>query len=745
MARHLSVTLAFLLLGGSLTACDRARKDPGFFDQTLQSFGLAGTPSRPEPPLSATSTAPTEEALPEEPAVAEAVSPRVEPFQMRGTGQFVAAAASTAQTPDYPEVMDIGDQQFTLNFVNTDLREVIRAMLEDAMGVNYTIDPRVQGSVTLQTTLPLSLDQVLPTLEEVLRMNGAVILESEGLYRVLPADQAGLTTPVLSFPGLPGQGVTVRVVPLHFVSATEAGEFLQPFAPASGGVRSNAARNLLFVTGTQAEIANVVKLVSVLDVDWLEGMSFALEPLKAVRPMRLIAELEQILDDPAGPKLTDLVRFVPIERMNAVLVVSKQPHYLDEVRRWIARLDQGSLDSQRVHVYYVQNRRAADLAQTLTQVFSAQAVTVNDNVMGLAPGLTPVTLSTNADAADSSPALSGSDILPASPQADLAGAAIPTASGPVRVIADEDSNSLVVLATAEDYRRIEAALIQLDVMPLQVLIEATLVEVTLNDDLEYGVRWFFESERRNSSFTFTDAASSSGGAALGPSFPGFSYVFDNDSIRVTLNALQGLTQVRFLSTPTLLVLDNQTARLQVGDEVPVATQSAVSVDDPDAPIVNSIEFRDTGVILSITPRVNASGLVLLDIKQEVSEVIETTTSGIDSPTIQQRQVESTIALQDSQTVALGGLIQDRIEETTTGVPLLADIPVLGNLFKSVDDASKRTELLVLIKPRVVRDQEDARIITEALSRKLTSIFSADEPASEVKEEDAPSPSRERKP
>ena len=203
--------------------------------------------------------------------------------------------------------------------------------------------------------------------------------------------------------------------------------------------------------------------------------------------------------------------------------------------------------------------------------------------------------------------------------------------------------------------------------------------------------------------------------------------------------------MRFLSTPTLLVLDNQTARLQVGDEVPVATQSAVSVDDPDAPIVNSIEFRDTGVILSITPRVNASGLVLLDIKQEVSEVIETTTSGIDSPTIQQRQVESTIALQDSQTVALGGLIQDRIEETTTGVPLLADIPVLGNLFKSVDDASKRTELLVLIKPRVVRDQEDARIITEALSRKLTSIFSADEPASEVKEEDAPSPSRERKP
>lgn len=652
---------------------------------------------------------------------------RVQSFEVVGTGRLAALPGRSPRGTQIAQVTDTAEG-VTLNFVDADLREVIRAVLEDMLDLNYVVDPNVQGRVTLQTSQPLEPGQVLPTLEELLRMNGAALVETEGLFRVLPADQAGLGIPNLSYGGPAGPaslgGVSTRVIPLQFVSANEVGGVAQSFIANPSSIRVDPGRNLLFVTGSQAEINSLNSLIAVLDVDWLSGMSFALEPLEAVAPDTMVAELQQILDDPAGPRISDLVRFVAIERMNAVLVVSKQPRYLAEARRWIDRLDQGNSNAQRVHVYYVQNRRAADLAETLGQIFAADTASLAlGSETALAPGLTPAALTSlpEGEGLDAPTPLAPLSI-PGPGVAD-GGASLGSAfggSGEIRILADESSNSLVVMATPEGYRQVEAALRRLDILPLQVLIEATLVEVTLNDDLEYGLRWFFESG--NSSFTFTDAATDAGAAVLGSSFPGFSYVFDSDNLRATLNALQGVTDVKFLSAPTLMVLDNETARLQVGDEVPVVTRTSTSTVDDDAPVVNTVEFRDTGVILNITPRVNASGLVILDIDQEVSEVTETTTSGIDSPTIQQRKLESTIAVQNGETVALGGLIRDRLEEGRTGIPLLGDIPLVGNLFRTTDNSASRTELLVLIKPQVVRNQEDARAVTEELRRKLPAIF-----------------------
>jgi general secretion pathway protein D len=286
-----------------------------------------------------------------------------------------------------------------------------------------------------------------------------------------------------------------------------------------------------------------------------------------------------------------------------------------------------------------------------------------------------------------------------------------------RIIADDANNALVVLGSAQAHKTIESALKQLDVLPLQVLIEATIAEVTLNDELRYGLRWFFQSG--DSTAIFTAGASS----AISSLFPGFSYLFSSDNVIVAFNALKKITDVQVISAPSLLVLDNQTARLQVGDEVPIATQSAVSVTDPASPIVNQIEFRDTGVILKITPRVNAGGLVLLDISQEVSDVVKTTTSDLDSPTIQQRKIESTVSIQSGQTIALGGLIRDRRENGKTGVPVLGDIPLLGNLFSETDKTGARTELLVLLKPTVIRGPDQARAMTEDLRRKLSEVKS----------------------
>ncbi len=256
---------------------------------------------------------------------------------------------------------------------------------------------------------------------------------------------------------------------------------------------------------------------------------------------------------------------------------------------------------------------------------------------------------------------------------------------------------------------------KLDTLPSQVMIEATIAEVTLNDDLEHGLTWFFENAE--SRFSFSDVAS----GAVGSSFPGFSYVFSEADSRVALNALASVTDVKVVSSPTLMVLDNKTARLQVGDQVPVVTQSAVSTIDPDAPIVNAVSFRDTGVILDITPRVSDNGVVVLDITQEVSSVIETTTSGIDSPTIQQRRIETSVAVHDGESLALGGLIEDSRNVTSTGVPFLSEIPLLGEAFKSKSRKAGRTELLVLITPRVVRDRNEARLVTEEFRNRLDDV------------------------
>jgi len=262
---------------------------------------------------------------------------------------------------------------------------------------------------------------------------------------------------------------------------------------------------------------------------------------------------------------------------------------------------------------------------------------------------------------------------------------------------------------------IEATLKRLDITPLQVLIEVTIAEVGLTDELSYGLQWFFQSGDSSIAFsTFSDGV-------VGSVFPGFSYFFSGTDARVALNALTEITDVRVISSPQLMVLDNQTARLQVGDEVPIATQSATSTDDSDARIVNEIQFRDTGVILEVTPRVNASGLIVLDVLQEVSDVIATTTSDIDSPTIQQRVIQTTVAVQSGDTIALGGLIRDREEDSISGIPLLSSIPVLGHLFKKTEKIVRRVELLVLITPRIVRNRREALEVTDELRRRLSTL------------------------
>jgi general secretion pathway protein D len=382
-------------------------------------------------------------------------------------------------------------------------------------------------------------------------------------------------------------------------------------------------------------------------------------------------------------------------------------------------------------VYWVQHGNAKDLANILNEVYGAVEPPPED-ALSLAPGLASAQPRYRGTAR--APATTARPLPPAGAAGDpvveelLASPAVRPAPGifadegvllereQVAVaVPDERNNALLILATPSQYRGILATLRQLDVVPLQVLIEATIAEVRLTDQLRYGLQWFFAFG--SSSATLSDVTS----GAVSPLFPGFSYLYSRVDARVVLNALTSVTDVRIISAPQLFVRDNAQARLQVGDQVPIVTQQAISVVDSDAPLVNTVEYRDTGVILEVIPHVNTSGSVILEIIQEVSDVVPTESSGIDSPTIQRRQIASEVFMMSGETVALGGLIRDRQTQGVSGIPLLSEIPVLGNLFKTTSDNEDRTELLVLLTPRVVRNSQDAAALTEELRRRIPSV------------------------
>jgi general secretion pathway protein D len=698
-----------------------------------------------------TAVLPTIETQPLVVNLSQSVPPAPEAYIQRGSGRFIGSTAASAGAGG--EIPLPAENEYTLNFLNVDIRDVVRTVLGEFLHLTHSVAPSVQGAVTFQASRPLNAEQTLEALEQVLRLNGVALVRSGEGYAVLPAAEAAGHGLPLAAEGEVGVGAAVRIIPLRFVAAQQVSEVLQSVTPVGGGVRVDPEANLIVAWGSQRDLASVAEFVSILDVNWLAGMSFGLFPLNAANAADVVTELEEIFAGASGGKISDLAKFSAIERLNAVLVIARQPRYLDEARSWIGRLDRVTHAERDIRVYRIENRRAIDIGRIMQQLLSQpSAVPPTSEGSLLAPGLEASVVSTDStadgigettDLSDTSlfgetsdlgtaqrglssrPGRSAfeSDIFESETRrrakpAEIENFTAVTPTGEdIRIVADDSANALVVLASAEGHGMVEAALRQLDTLPLQVMIEATIAEVVLTDELRYGVRFFLESG--NHAATFSDDIL----GRIAPVFPGFSYLFASTNARIALSALKDVTNVKVLSAPSLLVLDNQTALLQVGDEVPVATQSAVSVLDPEAPIVNSIEFRDTGVILKITPRVNSGGLVLLDVNQEVSDVAETTTSGIDSPTIQQRRIKSTVSVQSGETVALGGLIRDRAEKGKTGIPLLSDIPIIGNAFAENTQQGARTELIVLLRPVVIQGPGEARAATDELRRKLRGLNS----------------------
>jgi general secretion pathway protein D len=695
------------------------------------------------------------------------------PFESRGGGQRPLADAATHAGGAQP---GLGPQSapgvtaqsggVTLNFLDTDIREIARAILGTTLKVNYTIDPRVHGTASIDTPTPLPLSALLPTLETLLNQNGATLVERGGIYAVMPTAAAAASNQVTASSGI---GAGVQAVRLRYTAASELVKVLQPYIAEGGKIAADQASNSLIVSGDAPVRQTLIGLIGAFDTDLLAGRSYALYPAGESDPTKLAAEFQTVLQAQSQGPLSQIVNVLPMERVNAVLVVSSQPRYIDAANRFFGlttRVERATARSW--HVYYVQNGQSNELAYTLQRAFTPNNVTAQPTAPGTTtPSAPPLTLGAGTAGAGTSGTTGATGAAPgplsgapgggtsgglaglggsAGATGALAAGVAPVSTAPaqspateplsggtetggtenrIRIISNAVNNALLIFATPAEYSIIEGMLHKIDIIPLQVLIEATIAEVDLNNSLQYGTQFFFKTD--HFAETLGPPASPANFPSLNPNSPNFlsfpsssPYFILSKSPNFALSALAEVTKVKVLSAPQVMVLDNQPASLQVGQQVPVLTGQATSNLAPGAPTVNSVDYHETGVIMQVTPRVNTGGLVTLDIAQEVSDVAQAATNTVQgSPTFDDQVFRTRVAVQDGQTVGMAGLIRDNASVGNSGVPLLKDIPVVGTLFSTQANARLRTELLVLITPHVVRDQRDARALTEDLRGQLT--------------------------
>jgi general secretion pathway protein D len=674
-----------------------------------------------------------------------------------------------------------GGEGYELNFENTPVTGVAKVVLGDILQLGYLIDPRVQGTVTLASGRPVPKGDLLYVLESALRMSGATLIRDKRGYIILPAsDAVGAGAVDASLRGEPGFGITV--IPLQYVSAATLGKLLDSFALKPGSVRIDPQRNMVVVQGSGPDRRNAAETVMSFDADWMRGQSVGIYPVRNSTPEPIITELERIMDSGEGGLSQSLVKVQAIARLNAIMVISSKPALLKTASTWIARLDKSDTAATGVKVYQVRYGDARQIAGLLNDIFGSGGggrSSIDSATNQIAPGAGVSTSSSGYGQAGglqiagarNSPGQSSTDsrlsgtanpIVPPSGGSGIGGGSpndiVSSRSGPfgrnaspgtgggattfggggnnnqaailpgVRITADAVNNTLLIYANQESYRIIESTLRQLDRPQLQVSIDATIAEITLNQNLNYGVQAFLQSSDLGAHPDKGSGLITAGtNAVLARTLPGFNFLLGSESQpNIILNALRTVSDVKVLSTPSVVVMDNQVATLQVGDQVPVATASATVLNGAGTPVVNTIDYRNTGVILRVVPRINANGNVLLDIEQEISNVAAGSAGSL-TPTVSQRRVKSSIAVASGQTVLLAGLISETQQNTRSGIPLIDQIGELGKLIGSNNKGQQRTELIIFIRPQIIRDGVDAMRVAEELRTKLQGRIGSTDP------------------
>ena len=752
-------------------------KTPSFKPHRLSlllSVVLVGCASGPQRPNSLLQLAATPAAAATVPAGASATATEAA-VPTDSTGTTAGSNASPTAAPDstrrqriYPgndqtvnlaprAPTSVGGQKISLNFDRAPLSDVVQSIVGDILKKPYSLSGDLPGDVTLRTTSPVAQADVGAILEALLSARGlGMVTDAQGTVHIGPNDA------LKGIPSRPGQtiGRGLSVVPLQHIGAREMADILKPLMAPDALVRVDTLRNLLVVQGTQTQIQSWLDLVHTFDVNALAGMSFGIFALENAEVNEIAKALELLAARGDSP-IEGGMRILPVERLNSLLVIAPRKQMLDTVKTWIDRLDQApdSALQPQVHVYAVQHGSATQMANVLGALFGSKTAAANNNARGaLAPGLggasasttratTPAARTTASGAsgtagttaaagtanrsgtstgATGSTGLSPATSLGASSQATLAAAATSQQAsaidleGDVRIVADDTTNSLLVHASRRAYRRIESAIRQMDIAPSQVLIEASIIEVSLTDKLQYGLQWYFNDSLggRLSGSTGTGSLVRGTTSALSRVLPGFNYTITDaaGSVRAVLSALASETGLKVVSSPSLLALDRQAAEIRVGNQQPILS-STTTTDGGN--VTQAVTYKDTGVLLRVVPRINSNGLVTLDIAQEVTDV-----GGIDTATGQrsflQRSLQSRIAIPSGQTAVLGGLIRDNTSNNQSGLPGLSKIPGIGALFGATEKSIDRTELLVVLTPRVLENARQLTDISDEIRARLLS-------------------------
>lgn len=685
----------------------------------------------------------------------------------RGNQQFVQAPVNSAGSSSTRGSVHIGNRPqgdgsagVMFNFNNQSIVAIVNTIMGDLLQENYSIAQGVTGEVTFSTSKPVEKSQALPILQTLLSWTNNAMIRLGDRYVILPANQAvaGQLVPSLGL-NQPGGGLSVRLFPLRYIGASEMQKLLKPFARESAFLLVDPSRNLLGMAGTPEELGNYQRTIDTFDVDWLRGMSVGVFGLQRSTVTQLLPELQKLFGTDSGTPLAGMLRFLPIERTNSLVVISSQPQYLQEVGQWIKTIDEGGGNEPQLYVYDVRNMKAMDLSKYLRQIYGGGAIQDEPEAQ-VAPGVATTVLSSpigsggTGGIGQGSGGLSGlnpsgSGVGTGGGVGLSSGAATPhvseqnqdnesstdnsdqqqgsnsqkTLDDSTRITAQKSSNQLLVRTRPSQWAEIQAAIQRLDNPPMQVQIETRILEVTLTGELDQGVQWYFGKLAGNSTtagianVSGSQGALGSGGAGLGATDALF-YSFVGNNLQVAIRALEASGKTQVLSAPSLVVMNNQSAQIQVGDDIPI-NQTTVNTINTDTTL-SSVQYIQTGVILDVVPRINPGGLVYLDIRQQVSDAAPLTGTETN-PRISTRSISTQVAVQSGQTVLLGGLIKQADSNTGSKVPYLGSIPGLGWLFRATTRSNARTELLVLITPRVVASNSEARQVTDQYQQQLQLI------------------------
>ena len=666
----------------------------------------------------------------------------------RGNGQTINRSAASAPMPS---LAGASSGSATFNFEGESVHAVVKAILGDMLGQNYVIAPGVQGTVTLGTPKPVSPAEALNLLEMVLGWNNARLVYSGGRYNIIPMDQAlaGTVAPSTG-PAANARGFEVRVVPLRFISASEMKKVLEPYARPNAIVNADNARNVITLAGTRTELENYLRTVEIFDVDWLAGMSVGVFPLESGRATKVVADLEKVFGENSKTPSAGMFRFMPLEGANAVLVITPQAAYLDDIQDWLERIDSAG-EGLRLFSYELKYIKAKDLADRLAEVFGAGRSggqeTGGNGSTSLMPGTDPVQIKDGDNGGTIDFGDSGSDGSSTGNGGGLGGGSLSLNKGTggngsvtlevegdrVGVSAVEESNTLLVRSNGSAWRSIKEVIEKLDVMPMQVHIEAQIAEVSLKGDLSYGVNWFFERAVTDAGLpdavgrtTWSGLAGNISGSTTGGVNPGFAWTFLGRNAAAIISALDKVTDVRLLQTPSIFVRNNAEATLNVGSRIPISSVTfnpGVGNDNT----FSQVQYLETGIILKVRPRVTKDGMVFLDLVQEVSTPGDIPDQN-GNVRINARKFKTEVGVQAGDTIMLAGLISDSATKGSTGFPGLSRLPVIGGLFGRQTTGSERTEVIVLLTPTLIRNPQEARNLTDEYGKK----FKALEPLHPVK-------------